>query len=57
MPGVSNPMICDSSTGACFCKDNVDLDINSRCDTCLDAYWNISSPGGCQGIATVHVVQ
>ena len=57
MPGVSNPMICDSSTGACFCKDNVDLDINTRCDTCLDGYWNISSPSGCQGIATVHVIQ
>ena len=53
MPAVSDPIICDPSTGACLCKDNVDLNINTHCDTCLDGYWNISSPDGCQGIAAV----
>ena len=51
LPGVSDP-ICNSSTGACFCKANVDPNVNAYCDTCLDGYWNISSanPDGCQGM-------
>ena len=45
---MSDSLICNSSTGACFCKANVDP---TYCDTCLDGYWNISStnPDGCQG--------
>ena len=56
MPGVSDAMICNSSTGMCFCKKYVDSNINTYCDTCLDEYWNISgaNPDGCQGIATFH---
>ena len=52
LPGVSDPLICNSSTGACLCKANVDTNVNTYCDTCLDGFWNISSanPDGCQGI-------
>ena len=56
LPGVSDdPLICDSSTGACFCKANVDPNVNTNCDTCSDGYWNISStnPDGCQGICLI----
>jgi len=51
-------MICNSSTGLCFCKPNVDPNVNTICDTCLDEYWNISSmnPNGCQGIY-IHPIQ
>ena len=44
-------MICDSSTGVCSCKSNVDTTSNTICDTCMDGFWNISdsNPDGCQG--------
>ncbi|XP_065918231.1 laminin subunit beta-1-like isoform X1 [Dysidea avara] len=50
LPGVSNPMICDSSTGVCSCKSNIDTTSNTICDTCMDGFWNISdsNPDGCQ---------
>ena len=44
-------MICDSSTGVCSCKSNIDTTSNTICDTCMDGFWNISdsNPDGCQG--------
>ena len=51
MPGVSDLNICNPSTGACICKDNVDVNINTYCNTCMDGFWNITNPVGCQGIA------
>jgi len=51
LPGVSDPIICDASTGVCSCKSNVDTTVNTICDTCVDGFWNISdnNPNGCQG--------
>lgn len=56
LPGVSDSLMCNSSTGACFCKANVDPNVNTYCNTCLDGYWNISStnPDGCQGMYASH---
>ena len=56
-PGVVDNTICDSVNGICLCKANVDTEVNSICDTCLDGYWNISSENinGCQGLLHLYL--
>ncbi|CAG9761693.1 unnamed protein product [Ceutorhynchus assimilis] len=37
--------ICDSSTGACLCKNRV---VGRNCDQCEDGFYNLQSGEGCQ---------